>query len=101
MNKRTISQDGRIFERIDKKQARKLYNNMKPIYILPCKIRFDLLGYWYGPYKAEKGGYNAIGTSTGFDTIIPYADFDKTVNCYEYYNCNSETGKYSAFYREV
>ena len=86
------------FTRITKATARKLYNSGRRIYLLPVNIRFDLYGYWYRPYMARIDEHNAIGTNDGFNTIVPYEEFDKMVNCYEYYNCNSETGKYSAFY---
>lgn len=67
------------FQRIQLRTARKLFQNGSEVYVIACKLRPDNL---YMP--AVK--------------INPDYDFDKFVNAYEFYNCNNETGKYSAFY---
>ena len=74
-----------MLTKIDKKLARKFYNVGIAIKILPCKINPN--SQWYG------GGW--------YDKSITYGrDFDKLVNDYTYYNCNSETGRYCAYYFE-
>ena len=69
------------FGRIPKNKARKLYKN-SDIIIVPKNMR---------PLNIMCN-----------QCIIPKdVDFDKFVNEYEYYNCNNECGKYSAFYSIV
>ena len=71
------------FLKIRKTMARKLFNEGKSIYLLPCKMRVNNM--WQSPYEMVKNE--------------EYPDFDKMVNNYEYYNCQyNETGKYTAFY---
>ena len=71
--------------RINKKQARKTYDNGLPVLFSPVNMdplkRFCSLAIWES--KDLDGQYNT---------------FDALVNAYEYYNCNSETGNYTAFY---
>jgi len=66
--------------KIDKRQARKFFKQGQEIYMLPS--RMNLRSVWYKPYK-----------------LMNSIDFDKQVNAYEYYNCNSETGSRAKFYR--
>lgn len=71
--------------KVNRKQARKQYNNGGTVYVLPCKTRFE--NAWILPLKMSR-------------KLLLNDEFDTVVNCYEYYNCNSETGKYAAFYTE-
>ena len=66
------------YNRISKTAARKLYLEGKPIVLSP-------VNYW-NPYEITP------------DAKDPSRSFDKDVNAFEFYNCNSLTGKYSAFY---
>lgn len=86
--------------RISKAAAEKLYNDGKPVYMLPCKCRLDNM--WIQPYKAEaeKVIYTPLHND-GFNAVVPRNyNFDTVVNCYTYYNCNNELGRYPAFYKE-
>lgn len=76
----TIKND---FKRVTITQARKLYNNGHTLYIVPSKVYPSYNNMWIQPYKANK---NNDG------------DFEKLVNSYEYYNCNSELGRVANFY---
>lgn len=69
--------------RISKRKARKVFKNGLAVYIIPCKCyplntRFPS-GCWIKRNEDE-------------------SNFDNVVNAFEYYNCISETGEYSAFY---
>ena len=74
---------GKQLKRINKKQARSLYNNGIDIMIIPNKCSPNnlwFIGIWY-------------------NVNISGSDFDKLVNEFEYYNCNyAELGKYAAYY---
>ena len=88
-------------KRISKKAAEKLYNAGKPVYMLPCKMRFN--NTWQKPYKAQKENSNEAIAGDGFNTIIPRNnEFETIVNAFTYYNCQyNETGKYIAYYIEM
>ena len=73
--------------RIRKNEARKLFDNYVPVYLIPCKLN---PGPWVGyGVKVEKDSDRQL-----FD------DFDDVVNVFEYYNCNAETGLYVHYYKE-
>lgn len=72
-----------MYKRIDKRIARKLYNNNIPVLIIPCKCNPG--GAWL----------------TGIEMIKYDRTFDQFVNEFTYYNCNYELGYYPAFYKEV
>ena len=72
------------YSRISKSKARKLFVNEEKFYIFPCKV--SPLNHWGLGMDVECGLWG-VGK-----------EFDKFVNEYEYYNCNNELGKYSAFY---
>lgn len=70
-------------ERINKRVARKLFNEGKTFWITACNMRPECgLLMNAGTYENE------------------LADFDIFVNSFTYYNCNNETGRYPAFYIE-
>lgn len=72
------------YERVNKRVARRLYNAGGNIYITPHKMRANSQ-YFTLTAKINK-------------TRMEGRAFDRIVNEYEFYNCNNETGKYSAFY---
>lgn len=72
-----------MYKRIDKRAARKLYNNNIPVLIIPCKC--SPAGAWV----------------TGFIMTKEDRTFDQFVNEFTYYNCCYELGYYPAFYEEV
>ena len=74
----------RNYERITKAQARKRYELGEDIYLVPCKCSPD--NVWGLTFQMNKDNINTDG-------------FDKTVNCFIWYNCNhNELGYYPAFY---
>lgn len=76
--------------RVNKRVARKAWNEGKGIIILPCKM--NPRSPWFKGIMIKKSDFESLG----YDT-----DFDKIVNQHEYYNCtNNEVGRYCAFYME-
>lgn len=71
-------------KKIRKNTARKLYNMGKSILILPCKCHPGAM--WLHGFEIRK--------------TDPKNDFDRLINEFEYYNCNAETGTYTAYYAE-
>lgn len=70
------------YEKITRTTARKIHAEGKQVYALPCNMRTDSM--WMPPVE-----------------IPTDRDFDKFCNEYQYYNCNSETGRRIAFYKEA
>lgn len=70
-------------ERINKRVARKLFNEGKMVWITACNMR------------PEQGLLMNAGT---YENEL--SNFDTFVNSFTYYNCNNETGRYPAFYIE-
>lgn len=74
------------FTRIDKRIARKLYNNGEDVLFIPCNLRPDnMWGLGILQNKTLNGQYD---------------DFDNLCFWYSAYNCTAETGKYIAFYKK-
>lgn len=70
-------------ERINKRVARKLFNEGKTFWITACNMRPECgLLMNAGTYENE------------------LVDFDTFVNSFTYYICCNETGRYPAFYIE-
>ena len=74
-----ISTNG--YRRITKHAAERLYNAGLPVLYCPVKMRPG--GMW---------GIGCVITKDEGRT------FEQVLNAFEYYNCNNETGKYTAFY---
>lgn len=68
-----------MYTRINRRTARKLYDNGMTIYLLPSKAAIGSI--WICPLP-----------------ISGQSDFDKKVNAYQYYNCNKEVGKRVHYY---
>lgn len=71
--------------RISKTAARKLYNAGRDVLFIPCNL------------NPENNFYN-LGIWENKMLVGQYDSFEKLVNSFEFYNCNNETGKYTAFY---
>lgn len=71
--------------RISKTVARKLYNAGRDVLFIPCNL------------NPENNFYN-LGIWENKTLVGQYDSFEKLVNSFEFYNCNNETGKYTAFY---
>lgn len=72
------------FTRINKTAARKLYEAGESFYMCPVKLRPGK------PWHPE-----VLITP---DPSDEYRSFEKDLNSFEYYNCNSYAGQYTAFY---
>lgn len=79
-----FSYSGKELVRVNKQKANRLFNEGKGIYLLPCKA--NPCSAWISPMFFEKSEENN--------------DFTRLVGSFEYYNCNSQLGKYSAFFVE-
>ena len=84
MNRFSFTNGGETWARVTKKQARAAYDNGLTIMLCPVKMR-PFTQWHFEQYASKDSG----------DT------FDAAVNSFEYYNCNSETGRYTAFYVQV
>lgn len=75
------------YRRIDKRVARRLYDAGEDVLFIPCNMRPDNM--W------------GLGIVENKYLLGQEETFDKLVNAYTWYNCNNETGRYIAFYKEV
>ena len=79
------------YKRVNKAIARKLYNYGCDILLLPCKVNdslvYDYPNQWIKPITLNINTCNCDANK-----------FDRSVNEYEYYNCNAELGYYSHYF---
>lgn len=90
MNKYTfIDNNGKTWERVNRKQAKAAYNN--GLTVLFCPVNMRPFTPWHLEIDVNKNFEGCKGV-----------EFEKAVNAFEYYNCTTnETGKYTAFYIPV
>lgn len=92
MNKRSYSKiikDIRFnFERVTKKEARAAYR--AGLTVLWCPVNLAPFTGWGLEMPINVQNWNCDNKT-----------FDEVLNEYEFYNCNSETGKYPAYYIPV
>lgn len=85
MKSMIFSNNETILTRINRNKARKAYEEGKEVLFIPVNCNplssYFNLGIW--EQKSLEGQYDS---------------FEKLYNAFTYYNCNSETGKYIAFY---
>ena len=82
MDKQMLKNSTLNYTRINKSEARKLYNLGRPIAVLPCKANPNSPWFSTSTVSKESG-----------------RDFDALVNEFTYYNCNTpELGRRPAFY---
>ncbi len=82
MDKQMLKNSTLNYTRINKPEARKLYNLGRPIVVLPCKANPNSPWFSNSTVSKESG-----------------RDFNTLVNEFIYYNCNtSELGRRPAFY---
>lgn len=85
MRQYTFTDGGYTFQRIDKKAARRAYNNGLRVMLCPVNLR---PGHPYHPEISISG--KAAAT------------FEEALNAFEFYNLRGkETGRYTAFYIPV
>lgn len=95
MKKYTFDYHGTTYKRISKTRARRAWDESKPFAMCPCNLSpvygCHLFLTFINPADNKNETYTALNP-----------DFDRTINEYEWYNCNnSETGKYTAFYMPI
>ena len=84
-----FTRDGKLYTRVNKTKARRLFNEGVHIVLYP--VEANPFSMWAG------SGYTInISNIDENDKYLP--TFDSIVNNFEYYNCNSEMGQYSKFY---
>lgn len=92
MKEYTYKDGAYTFKRVDKRTARKAYNNGLRVVLCPCNLR---PGY---PYHPE---CSISGKTTDSENGSP-VPFEAALSAFEYYNLrDSETGRYTAFYVPV
>ena len=84
MKKYSFDNGGKTWERVTKKKARAAYDSGFTVLFCPAKMRH------FTPWHLEAYADKRSG-----------CEFNTQVNGFEYYNCNSETGRYTAFYIKV
>ena len=84
MRNYSFENGGKTWERVTKKQARAAYDSGFTVLFCPVKMRL------FTPWHLEAYVDKSCGR-----------EFNTEVNSFEYYNCNSETGRYTAFYIQV
>lgn len=80
------------YRQINKPTARKLYDEGEYIYLLPCRVNSFIV------FDRNYKGFVQpvmICKDTSDDTENK---FDRAVNAYEYYNCNSQMGYYAHYF---
>ena len=85
---RNVKYDGKVYTRVNKVKARNLAREGETIVITPCKA------------NPQVGMFSAFYTQNN-ECNGSLSTFDKFVNCFEYYNCNNQFGKYANYYIQV
>lgn len=83
------------YERISKATARKMFLDGETVYL--CAVNMSPVSMWqpaFGINRKDKEQF--VVDEIGMDNY-----FKDTVNSFEYYNCDNERGRYTAFYRTV
>lgn len=77
------------FKRVNKPEARKLFNKGETLYLVPCKL--DGVRMFY--YPVDKESY-----AEAFNNMNV---FDRLVAQFEFHNCFAEVGYYAHYYVKV
>lgn len=78
-----------LMERVNKNTARNLYYQGYRIVVTPYKMRLD--GPWSRPYLLRSENPKTEDLNM----------FDRIIRNFEFYNCNSELGRYAAYYVDM
>lgn len=84
MNRSSFTNGGKTWARVTKKQALAAYNSGFTVLLCPVKMRP------FTPWRLE-----------AYVEKESMCEFSASVSGFEYYNCNSETGRYTAFYVQI
>lgn len=88
---KTYTKNGKTYRQIKKDTARKLFAAGKEIALLQCKAN---------PFYIFND-FITISPELPFGSLENFTfekQFDSCVNSFEWYNCNSELGKYANFF---
>ncbi len=92
-----IQATGKLYDKvitikqISKRTAKKLFESGNEIYLQSCKMY--PFGVWQNVCPIKKDiDYTNQFNATSFESVV---------NNFEYYNCDSERGKYSHFYKAI
>lgn len=85
-------------KRINKKTARKLFNNGKKIRICMNKVHPKNIWHLYTDIERPENTPYTIYSDTEYNTELTTNDFDTIVNGFEFYNTCYENGYYASFY---
>lgn len=78
-----------MFRKIRVTTARKMFDEGKTFYMVPCNMR---------PQQERYFGFNMTCIVDNYTRACAYSNFDVLVNSYSYYNCNAETGRTISYY---
>lgn len=85
MNRYSFTSNGKTWVRVSKGKARSAYNSGATVAICPVNIRPFLP--WHSEIYVSKG--------KDFENSATFEDVERA---FKFYNCNSEAGRYAAFY---
>lgn len=77
------------YRKVNKVVARRMYNEGVQIYLLPCQVNAYIM---FDPL------YKYVWIQTATISKDSGVTFDTAVNTFEYFNCNSELGRYAHYY---
>ena len=80
------------YKRVNKPTARKMYNSGYSIQLLPCKVNSFMV------FDKNYKGFIIPVLISSETSSHSENKFDRTVNDFEYYNCNSQMGYYAHYY---
>lgn len=81
-------------EQVQKRTAKKLFDAGEDIYIQSSN--FHPFGVWSQCIEINNKWSQCIEVNNKEDKL-----FDSIVNSFEFYNCNSEAGYYTTFYKRI
>ncbi len=77
--------DGKVLKQINRRKAKRLFENGVEIFVVPCKMR--LHSQWSSPCITDCDAHEN-------------KSFNSFVNEFEYYNCTNVSGLYPQYFTE-
>lgn len=87
MKNNIITLNGKTWKQVQKRTAKKIYEEGKDVYFIPCKM--------------NSNSPCSLGMIQNRDLWGQYRTFEQLCENYWVYNCNHETGLYPHFYIEI
>lgn len=91
MREYSFTDGNSVYKRVSKGKAKRIYNNGYAIIVCPCNLRPDSIWKPYGHFYRRDN-------DDVYEPIDREEQFDYKTNRFAYYNCNSESGNYLAYY---